>query len=104
MKTPPSSNKKWTYEKCYEEAKKYMTLKEFKEKGGRSYIVSVKNNWIKDFDWLNRKVKPNGYWNYEHCYEEAKKYKTRTDALKLVKNLRQKSNLKRMRRDAISQQ
>ena len=23
-------------------------------------------------------TKPNGYWNnYEHCYEEAKKYKTK---------------------------
>ena len=30
-------------------------------------------------EWLNRKNKPNGYWNYEHCYEEAKKYKTRTE-------------------------
>lgn len=79
MKTPPSHNKKWTYETCLEEAKKYTNLNEFREKGGRGYNVSVENNWIKDFDWLNRKIRQNGYWNYEHCYEEAKKYKTRTE-------------------------
>jgi hypothetical protein len=28
---------------------------------------------------LKSPFKPTGYWNEEHCYEEAKKYKTRND-------------------------
>ena len=79
MQTPPSRNRKWTYETCYEEARKYTSLIEFREKGGRAYNLSVENNWIISFEWLDRKSKPRGYWDYEHCLEEAKKYNSRTE-------------------------
>lgn len=26
---------------------------------------------------MQKEKKPNGYWTYEHCYEETKKYKSR---------------------------
>ena len=79
MKTPPSHNKKWTYETCLEEAKKYTSLNEFRENASKAITLAIKMGWIDEYKWLERKIKPNGYWNYEHCYEEAKKYKTRTE-------------------------
>ena len=79
MKTPPSHNKKWTYETCLEEAKKYTTLNEFRENASKAITLAIKMGWINEYKWLERKIKPSGYWNYEHCYAEAKKYKTRTE-------------------------
>lgn len=72
----------WTKDKCYEEAKKYKTRTEFQYAKGASaaYKKSVKNGWIKEYEWMQPKVKQNGYWNnYERCFNEAKKYKTRTE-------------------------
>lgn len=72
----------WTKERCYEEAKKYKTRTEFQYAKGAStaYKISVKNGWIEEYEWMQPKAKPNGYWdNYKRCFEEAKKYKTRTE-------------------------
>ena len=69
----------WTYETCLEEAKKYKTINEFRKNAPNAITLAIKMGWINEYKWLNRKNKPNGYWNYEHCYEEAKKYKTRTE-------------------------
>lgn len=68
------------YENCYKEAKKYKTISAFKKQAGRAYVVSTKNGWINDYLWFEERQKPNGFWNsYEHCYEEARKYKTRNE-------------------------
>lgn len=78
----PNSVLFWTKERCYEEAKKYKTRTEFQYAKGAStaYRISVKNGWIEEYEWMQPKAKPNGYWdNYERCFEEAKKYKTRTE-------------------------
>lgn len=64
----------WTKEKCYEIAKKYITLKEFREKEIQCYTACIKYKFIKDFDWLKRGRKKNGFWTKEKCYEEAQKY------------------------------
>lgn len=72
----------WTQERCREEAKKYKTRTEFQyAKGaGQAYRVALKNGWIEEYDWMVPLCKPNSYWNnYERCYEEAKKYKTRSE-------------------------
>lgn len=66
--------KKWTYETCYEEAKNYKELKEFRKKSNVAYGVALKNNWLDNYVWLKRHCKPNGYWTKERCFEEAKKY------------------------------
>lgn len=66
----------WNYEHCYEEAKKYSTLTEFKKNNNAAYQQARKNNWIQDYIWIKRKYAPKGFWcNYENCYNEAKKYK-----------------------------
>ena len=67
------------YEHCYEEAKKYKSRGEFSDKSPSAWRRAKKNGWIEDYTWFEEKVKPNGYWNYKHCYEEALKYKTRTE-------------------------
>ena len=71
---------KWTYEACYEEAKKYKTRTEFHDNNCVAYKIACKNKWINDYTWFVNKRKPNGYWNdYDKCYEEAKKYKSRCE-------------------------
>ena len=71
---------KWTYDRCYEEVKKYKTKREL-YKGNRTvYKLSRKNGWLKDYTWLVLKNKPNGYWNnYKNCLDETKKYKSRSE-------------------------
>jgi len=81
-KTTPQSVLFWTKERCYEEAKKYKTRTEFEyAKGANSaYRIDVKNGWIEEYEWMTPKSKPHGYWNdYERCFNEAKKYKTRSE-------------------------
>ena len=70
---------KWDREACFEEAKKYKTRAEFHKGSAGAYIKAWRKGWIKDYDWMpSRQTKPAGYWdNYDHCYEEAKKYKSR---------------------------
>ena len=67
---------KWTEEKCYEEAKKYSFIIDFRNNASQAYKVSLKREWIKNYTWLKRKHHEKNYWTYEKCYEEAKKYKT----------------------------
>lgn len=79
MKTPSPSNKKWNYETCMKEAKKYNTYKDFEEKVPVALRIARKNNWLQEYTWLKRMTKPHGFWTYEKCYNEALKYKTKTD-------------------------
>lgn len=78
----PKSELYWTKAKCLKEARKYKSRTEFQHaKGaGAAYKISLKNGWINEYDWMIPKAKPNKYWdNYDRCYEEAKKYKSRTE-------------------------
>ena len=71
--------KKWSKEKCFEEAKKYKTRSEFQKNAPQAYHLSITNNWIDNMTWLPKiQNVPNGYWqNKENVINEAKKYKTR---------------------------
>lgn len=70
---------KWTEEKILEEAQKYKTRSEFaKEKPG-AYEFAVKHSLLEKCVWFVESKKPNGYWTYEKCIEESKKYKYRGD-------------------------
>ena len=64
----------WNYKRCYEEAKKYSLKSEFYRGSGTAYKIALKNGWLDDYSWLLEIQKPSGYWNYENCYNEAKKY------------------------------
>ena len=69
----------WDEQTCYIEARKYKTRGEFSKGCNGAYVKALKTGWINDYTWLSsRKQKPQGYWdNYDHCYEEAKKYTSR---------------------------
>jgi hypothetical protein len=67
------------YEHCYEEAKKYTTRRKFQRASQGAYYRAWQNGWLDDYTWFEEKKKPNGYWNRETCYEEAKKYKSRSE-------------------------
>lgn len=72
-------------EKCLEVAMLCSTKTEFQKKYPQAYRVANKNGWYKSYDWfldteeLKRLHYPNLKWTYESCYEEAKKYKTRSE-------------------------
>lgn len=56
MKAGPSIHKKWVYDTCLEEAKKYSTKKDFIEQSWTCYCVCSRNKWLKDFNWLKKAV------------------------------------------------
>lgn len=74
------SAKKWTYETCFEEAKKYKTRGEFQKGNGSAYQVVLKNKWFDRFTWFENGYKLEGkkrkMWFYETCKEAALKCKT----------------------------
>ena len=69
---------KWDKDTCYKEAKKYTSRGDFKKGSPYAYSSARKHGWLDDYTWFNpvRKCVPQGYWTYERCYEEAKKYKS----------------------------
>lgn len=67
------------YKHCYKEAEKYRNRRSFQKSCNGAYNKAFKNGWLDDYTWFEEKKKPNGYWNQETCYEEAKKYSTRSD-------------------------
>ena len=78
FKRPEAHNKKWTYEICMEESKKYTRRSEFKKGSSGAFQAAENNGWIGDYDWLAPKNRRN-YWNYDTCMEEAKKYKSKAE-------------------------
>lgn len=68
--------RKWNYETCYEEAKKYNSRTEFQYGKGAScaYKMARKEGWLNDYTWFKQSPKENGFWSKEQCYKEAKKY------------------------------
>jgi len=70
---------KWTEEKCYQEAKKYTSRGEFQKNSMGAYTAARKNGWLNDYTWFEQKIKPSGYWDYNACYNEARKYKSKSE-------------------------
>ena len=74
---------KFTYDICYEQAKLCSTRTEFRDCGNNAYRVALKNGWIKDYTWFKDGeivgADKRRKYDYQTCYEEAKKYKTITE-------------------------
>ncbi len=64
----------WTREKCFELAKQYRDLSSFRKECQVAYSKACKNNWLKDYTWLERTVIPSGYWTRELILTEASNY------------------------------
>lgn len=69
--------RKYDYQTCYEEAKKYNTITEFENGSKGACVASRANGWMKDYTWFTLLWQEK--WNKESCYEEAKKYSTLED-------------------------
>ena len=74
-----SKQRIWTRERCYELAMQYKDLTSFAKECQVAYGKACKNDWIKDYTWLERKSLPNGYWTKELVMEEAHKYTSSGD-------------------------
>jgi len=58
-------------------------MQEFVNKYNSAYKVCVKNKWVNEVcKHLIKLRKPNNYWTKEKCYDEALKYKTKTEYIK----------------------
>ena len=68
-----------TQERCYQEALKCTTYKEFVEKHASCYEKARETGWINDYTWLENCRNLPGYWTYEKCYNIALKYKIKKD-------------------------
>lgn len=71
--------RKWTYEKVYEEAKKYKHRGDFYKGSTQAYKVALKYGWINDYNWMSPNCTPPGTWTYDKVYNEAIKYKHKID-------------------------
>lgn len=67
---------KWTKELVYEESKKFTTLYDFSRQRSQAYTIALKNGWLNEMIWLERKCKR---WNKEEVFEESKKYISKKD-------------------------
>jgi len=69
----------WNKEKCKEEALKYKTKKEYLKKSP-SYFSAHRNKWLDEIcSHMIELRKPNKYWTYERCLQEAKNKKTKIE-------------------------
>ena len=49
-------NNYWTFERCYDEAKKYKSFAEFRKTCISAYGAARKNGWLCDFTWLEKRT------------------------------------------------
>lgn len=77
-----ASAKKWDYETCLEESKRYKTKTEFHDGSNSAYSVACRNKWLDEYTWLEDGNQKRIIWTYEACYQEALKYKTRSEFAK----------------------
>jgi hypothetical protein len=70
-------NKKWTYEKCEKIVNSYSYLSDLKKNDKLCLSAIYRNKWHTLLDNLI-KTKCGGYWTYDKCLKESKKYKTKT--------------------------
>lgn len=69
----------WVYETCKEEALKYSSKTKFHNNSGGAYKMCELNEWFELYSHMIEFKKPNGYWTYEKCKEEALKYNRKVD-------------------------
>ncbi len=74
-----NKKRKWTHDKCQNEARKYKTKQEFRKGNAGAYQFASKNGLLETFDWFEEVRKPNGYWTKERCEEESHKYNSKKD-------------------------
>ena len=73
-------NNYWTKEKCHQEALKFNTKVDFREKASNIYSQAHRKGWLDIICCHMTPLKrPSDYWTKERIIEEAKKFSNRTD-------------------------
>ena len=67
--TSSSKQRIWTRERCFELAMRYKDLTSFAKECQVAYGKACRNDWIRDYSWLERKSLPSGYWTKELVIE-----------------------------------
>lgn len=68
----------WNRERCKEDAKKYLTRREWAINNGTPYYAAIRNGWLDECcAHMVELRKPDRYWTLELCSQEAEKYKTK---------------------------
>lgn len=68
------------YYNCFNAASTCRTKTEFIKKYNRAYVIAKEKGWVKDYSWFNiKRIAHNKKWDYSSVYEEAKKYKSKTE-------------------------
>ena len=80
MRKPIKSTKgpyrRYTREACEKIARKYKTLKEFREKDKAAMMKAWREGWLDGYTWLFRAHLPRNTWTEKACRAEARKYKS----------------------------
>ncbi len=64
----------WSYDACFEEARKYSYRGDFEKGSPGAYSAALNNKWLDKFEWLRTINKPNGFWTKERVFEKARNY------------------------------
>lgn len=71
---------KWTLQACMDEAKKYKGIKDWQIGNAGSYNAAFAKGWLnKCCAHMERKLHPKNYWTLEHCMDDAKQYKIKSE-------------------------
>ena len=78
----------WTLERCKEEALKYQTRSKWQRNHNKTYDTASKKKWLEECcSHMIMVYKPEGYWNFDTCFEDAKKFNSikewRSNSLKI---------------------
>ena len=65
---------KWTKETTYEEARKYSTMRDFRENSAGAYSAASKHRWLKDYIWLEKETTEP--YTFKYFAEVVLRYKT----------------------------
>ena len=69
-----------SYDRCFDEAKKYTNMHDFREKSNAAYMSAKRHKWLTDYTWLDVVMVSPGTWdNYENCLNAAKECRTRKE-------------------------
>lgn len=71
---------KWNKDSCLQEALKYNRVSHFKSNSRGAYSAAKRNGWLDECKiHMIPPKKPNGYWTYDMCLGESKKYSNRIE-------------------------
>ena len=80
MERKRNHNNYWTLETCRDSAKRFETRAEWAKENGGAYNAARAYGWLDECcSHMNRQLRPNGYWTFDRCKEDALRFNTRRE-------------------------